>query len=49
MLDAFNGADHSEDPREKGFISADKMHTTDEGKAAMVEALHALGYDPVGG
>jgi hypothetical protein len=49
MLDAFNGADHSEDPRDKGFISADKMHTTGEGKAAMVEALHALGYDPVGG
>lgn len=49
MLDASNGADHSEDPREKGFISSDKMHTTVEGKAVMVEALHALGYDPVGG
>lgn len=49
MFDAFNGTSHDEDPREKGFIGSDKMHTTDEGKAAMVEVLHALGYEPVGG
>lgn len=49
MFDAFNGPDHTEDPREKGFIGPDKMHTTDKGQAAMVEVLHALGYDPVGG
>jgi lysophospholipase L1-like esterase len=49
MFNAFNGDDHSEDPREKSFIGPDKMHTTDEGKAAMVEVLHALGYDPVSG
>ncbi len=47
MFDAFNGPNHDEDPREKGFIGSDKQHTTDEGKAAMVEVLHALGYDPV--
>jgi hypothetical protein len=47
MFDAFNGPNHDEDPREKGFIGPDKQHTTDEGKAAMVEVLHALGYDPV--
>jgi hypothetical protein len=47
MFDAFNGPSHDEDPREKGFIGSDKQHTTDEGKAAMVEVLHALGYDPV--
>ena len=46
MLDAFNGPDHSEDPRQKGFISADNKHTSDEGKAAMVEALHDLGLRP---
>ena len=49
MHDAFNGTDHNEDPREKGFIGPDQIHTNDEGKAAMVEVLHALGYDPVTG
>jgi hypothetical protein len=46
MFDAFNGPNHDEDPREKGFIGSDKQHTTDQGKAAMVEVLHGLGYDP---
>lgn len=46
MFVAFNGPNHDEDPREKGFIGSDKQHTTDQGKAAMVEVLHALGYDP---
>jgi hypothetical protein len=49
MFDTFNGPDHDEDPREKGFIGSDKKHTTNEGKAAMVQVLHALGYDPVSG
>ena len=49
MYDSFNGADHSEDPREKGYISADGQHTTDEGKAAMVDVLDAAGYLPIGG
>ena len=49
MYDAFNGAEHSEDPREKGYIFVDGQHTTDEGKAAMVDVLHAAGYDPIGG
>lgn len=48
MFDAFNGPGHDEDPREKGFIGPDKEHTSDKGKAAMVEVLHGLGYDPVG-
>lgn len=47
MFDAFNGPGHNEDPREKGFIGPDKQHTTEEGKAAMVEVLDALGYEPV--
>lgn len=46
--DAFNGADHDEDPREKGYIAADGWHQSqDAGVAAQVEVLHALGYDPV--
>ena len=45
MFDEFNGADHSEDPREKGFIISDGEHTTPAGQAAMVEALDSAGYD----
>ena len=44
MYDAFNGADHSEDPREKGYIGVDGQHTTDEGQALMVQALQAGEY-----
>lgn len=39
MYDAFNGIDHSEDPREKGYIGFDGEHTNDHGKAAMVQVL----------
>jgi hypothetical protein len=45
--DAFNGPDHDEDPREKGYISQDGFHTSPEGTPAQVEVLHALGYDPI--
>jgi lysophospholipase L1-like esterase len=45
MYDLFNGPDHQEDPREKGFIGSDGSHTTPEGAAAMAEALDAVGYE----
>lgn len=44
MYDAFNGADHSEDPRERGYIGPDGEHTTYEGQLAMVQALQAGEY-----
>lgn len=44
MYDVFNGADHSEDPREKGYIGADGQHTTQEGRVAMIQALQAGQY-----
>jgi hypothetical protein len=47
MLDAFNGPDHDQDPVERGFISGDGIHTSDAGRAAMVDVLDALGYEPV--
>lgn len=47
MYDAFNGADHDEDPREKGFIRSDGIHASPEGLATQVEVLHALGYAPI--
>lgn len=49
MYDDFNGVDHSDDPREKGYIDLDGQHTTDEGKAAMVDVLDSVGYVPIGG
>jgi hypothetical protein len=48
FYDAFNGPDHDEDVREKGYIRADGWHQSlDAGVAAQVEVLHALGYDPI--
>lgn len=47
MYDAFNGVDHDEDPRTKGYIGSDGEHTLPAGQAAQVEALDALGYEPI--
>ena len=47
FYDEFNGVDHDEDPRERGYIAADGFHQSqDAGVAAQVAVLHALGYDP---
>lgn len=48
MYDAFNGPDHDEDPRAKGYIGYDGQHTTGPGQDAMVQALDAAGYEPIG-
>lgn len=46
--DAFNGPNHDEDPREKGYIAVDGFHQSqDAGVAAQADVLHALGYDPI--
>ncbi|MGI9611069.1 MAG: hypothetical protein ACR2NL_12320 [Acidimicrobiia bacterium] len=47
--DLFNGADHQEDPREKGYIGSDGIHTTIEGATAIADALAAAGYEPTTG
>jgi hypothetical protein len=47
MYDDFNGPDHDEDPRQKGYIASDLQHTTPEGQAAQLEVLHRLGYEPI--
>ena len=47
VYDAFNGPDHHEDPRDKGYISADGVHTSMEGRKAIGDAFRALGYAPV--
>jgi hypothetical protein len=46
--DEFNGPDHDEDPREKGYISHDGYHQSqDVGVPVQADVLHALGYEPI--
>lgn len=45
MYEVFNGTDHAEDPRVKGYIGGDGQHTTPEGQSATMNALHKAGYE----
>jgi hypothetical protein len=45
--DAFNGADHSEDPREKGYIHRDGEHPSALAAQYTAELLSQMGYEPV--
>ena len=45
--DAFNGADHGEDPREKGYIQSDGEHPSDLASRYTAELLSEMGYEPV--
>jgi len=45
--DAFNGMDHMEDPREKGYIHADGEHPSDLMNQFTAELLSRMGYEPV--
>lgn len=45
FFDLFNGPEHDEDPREKGWIGEDGMHASEEGGAAAAEALAAVGFE----
>ena len=47
VYDAFNGPDHDENPREKGYVAGDGLHTSPEGASAHAELLHDLGYGAV--
>jgi lysophospholipase L1-like esterase len=44
---AFNGADGTEDPRAKGYISIDGLHPNDAGHKVMADLLRSLGYAPL--
>jgi hypothetical protein len=46
VFDAFNGINHDEDPREKGYIGEDGRHTTPAGREVIAGLLRDLGYDP---
>jgi hypothetical protein len=44
---AFNGFNHNEDPREKGFIGPDGIHASEKGKQVIADLLSGAGYVPV--
>jgi hypothetical protein len=45
--DAFNGEDHNEDPREKGYIESDGEHPSELAGQYTAELLSQMGYEPV--
>jgi hypothetical protein len=47
VYDAFNGPDHDEDPNDKGYLSPDGIHTSEEGKKIIAILFRELGYEPV--
>jgi lysophospholipase L1-like esterase len=44
VYDAFNGPDHNEDPRDKGYIGDDGLHTNEEGQKVIADLFRKLGY-----
>lgn len=47
VYDAFNGPDHDEDPREKGYIGPDGIHASEMGKQVIADLLSDAGYAPI--
>ena len=47
VYDALNGPDHDEDPREKGYIGDDGLHTNEKGQKVIADLFRKLGYEPV--
>lgn len=47
IYDVFNGINHDEDPREKGFIGSDGIHASKEGRQVIADLISAVGYEPV--
>ncbi|RPI58044.1 MAG: hypothetical protein EHM56_02765 [Chloroflexi bacterium] len=46
VFEAFNGPSHDEDPRDKGYIGRDGIHTGPLGRQLIADLLHELGYEP---
>lgn len=44
-LTAFNGADHQEDPRDKGWIGGDAEYTSLAGQILIADIFRRLGYE----
>ena len=47
VYDKFNGLNHDEDPREKGYIGFDGCHTSKQGQQVTADLLSEAGYEPV--
>jgi hypothetical protein len=47
VYDAFNGSNHDQDPREKGYIGSDGIHASAEGQQAIADILGESGYEPI--
>lgn len=47
VYDVFNGLNHDEDPREKGYIGTDGVHTSKQGQQVIADLLSKAGYEPV--
>ncbi|MGD2159217.1 MAG: hypothetical protein PVG14_18350 [Anaerolineales bacterium] len=47
VFDAFNGVNHDEDPREKGYIGSDGIHASEEGQQVIADILSESGYEPM--
>jgi len=45
VYDAFNGPNRDEDPRDKGYIGSDGIHTSSTGSTVIAEILRDLGYE----
>ncbi len=45
FYDLFNGPDHDEDARAKGWIGDDGFHANEAGGAAAAETLAAVGFE----
>jgi len=42
---AFNGSNHEQDHRDKGYLEADGIHANETGDQVMVDILKKLGYE----
>lgn len=47
VYELFNGPDHDQDPREKGYIGHDGEHTNETGQQAIADRLSQAGYEPL--
>ena len=47
VYDVFNGLNHDEDPREKGYIGTDGRHTSKQGQQVIADLLSKAGFEPV--
>lgn len=47
VYDAFNGPDHDEDPKDKGYIGDDGKHTNEKGQKVIADLFRKLGYKTI--